>query len=344
MKNILKKILFGLCITTLSSVHTMQLPELAKQSFKLIKNNSLLTAAALTATGIAYYYRYINSKVDKEPTNLPKSNALHVAENPKQVTFSQLSKYNYMSLDSLNALLLEAIISGESANVTALLENGAHPNYKTELGRTMLIEATLYSGEAYITILSSLLSHGAFTDKTNNQGMNALMIACEQNDTEKALLLLQHCNKKDIDATNNDGETALMLAASHGNAQIITECIKQGADVHKTNLHEETALLYCLSNPASDIMGLKQILTFKASVDCMDRDKSTALSLAVQNHTPEVTQLIIDHYPDTPKINPLLKNNFGYTIAEEAEMNEKRIQGHDGLILDFSIRLKQKKQ
>jgi ankyrin repeat protein len=327
MKKLFKKILFGLCITMLSSVHTMQLPELAKQSFNLIKNNRLFTAAALTATGIALYYRYTEPKEKTNP----------VAKKVGGVKFSQLPEHAFTSQNRLNDLLVEHILAGDSNQVSNLLENGAHPNHTTKFGESVLIEASRYSGKAYIAIIKKLLAHGSFTDTRDHKGMNALMIACEQNDTEKALLLLQYYNKKDIDTINNKGETALMLAASHGNAQIITELIKQGADIHKTNPYGETALLYCLSNPVSDIRGLKKILTFKASVDCMNRDNSTALSLAVQNHTPEITQLIIDRYPDTPQINPLLKNNFGYTILEEAEMNEKRIEGHLRLIIDFYI-------
>ena len=351
MKNLLKNILIGFSLTFLSSTQTMQLSEIGKSSFNFLRRKPLLSGLALCGMAL-YYMNYRKAALPKDDTEPSTLRFPHleirpeIIEDPlekKTVTPQQelgltdMHDLAFLSQDQLDKKLLTEIVKGDRLKVQALLLQGASANAMTEYGSNALIKSVLLKTAESDEITRMLLEHGADLNKKNRFGMNALMIACKENYTEKALILLNAYKKEEIDAVNNQGETALMLASYHGNGELINHLILLGAEIDKQNHHGETALIYCLENTRSALNGLIRLLKNRANTDICDRYNNTALSLAVQNHTPTVTKQILDYQRPVHlrKIPALLKNSEGFTVLEEAFLKEQKQKGHLFMIQIF---------
>ena len=287
MKTFIKKSLLALSIPLLSSIQAMRLPEIAQLSSRSTVKQSAIGNFELSLPHL-------------EPIALTQ--------------------------DALDVMLLEEVKKGDTSKVSELLKKQANPNYVTEHGSNILIKSVQFKSSVHTEIVKILLKNKALVSPKNKQGMNALMIACKEGESKKALLLLDSCTKEDIDATNNEGETALMLAAWHGDPYLISELILSGASIKKTNKYDETALIYFLENPRAHIDGLTTLLKYKASTDVCDRYNNTALSLAIQNHKPLVTKTIIKHQAPLAvrSIDVLLKNRDGFNVLEEASFRDAK--------------------
>jgi ankyrin repeat protein len=272
------------------------------------------------------------------PAEIKDSPPLFLAEFLQESSFDSIA-------NPLNDLLMRAVIEGHKNQVELLLNKGANPNHLTEYGSSMLIKASLNKDVPYTDIMQNLLKHGAIVGHKNKHGMNPLMIACKEGHTDQVSLLLRYCKPEDRSATNNQGETALMLAAASGNQLIIPLLAAYPLEIERTNNYGETALIYWLENPQAHPNGLKKLLELQAQADVCDRYKNTALSLAVQNHEPLITRLILKNLQSLPihRVDQLLKNSDGYTFLEELRFCKKNRLSHSEIIQQF-IKTQTKKE
>ena len=122
----------------------------------------------------------------------------------------------------INAELVEAVYSGNTARVEQLLRQGAEVNVEQKNGWTVLMSAA-HGGHAETVQL--LIDAGADMAK---YGDTALMLALRDTETTKALLAAG----ADVNAKHEDGFTPLLLAARGGQAETVKLLIKAGADVN----------------------------------------------------------------------------------------------------------------
>ena len=93
-------------------------------------------------------------------------------------------------------------------------------------------------------ILLYLLNHGADVNKKDGRKRTVLHSASDRGDLEVAKLLLSKGRNSEIDIKDEDCRTPLMLAAKKGHHDILSCVINCGADVHKRDSCERTALHY----------------------------------------------------------------------------------------------------
>lgn len=112
---------------------------------------------------------------------------------------------------------LIAAAEGHESVVATLLEAGAAPNVRNQLGRTALMFA---SSKGFTTIVKNLLARGADPNvaPTDEQGWTALMVAARtgQGETVQALL----SGGADARLRDKGGNTALALADAQGHAAV----------------------------------------------------------------------------------------------------------------------------
>jgi|GEM_PF-1727116 hypothetical protein len=114
-----------------------------------------------------------------------------------------------------NTSLHQAILSGDERSAVILLDKGADPDIRNDLGLSSLHLAVLRNNRA---IVSLLLKKGANVNLTGNSGYSPLHIASELNGLEIArLLLLGGADKK---TRTNQGFSAGTIAKLQGNREM----------------------------------------------------------------------------------------------------------------------------
>jgi ankyrin repeat protein len=119
--------------------------------------------------------------------------------------------------------LLEAIRSDDVTAMRTLLDSGADPNARDDIGATVLMHAAAFSS---LDGLHALLDRGADVNAASTGGATALMWAV--GDLTKVRLLLDRGAA--VNATMKDGTTALVAAARRGNTDVMRLLLTQKAD------------------------------------------------------------------------------------------------------------------
>lgn len=112
---------------------------------------------------------------------------------------------------SLNEMMLSAVVKGDTAQVTSLLEQGATLEARNSSGRTPLMLAAL---QGNVKLLDLLLEKGA-----------------------------------DIRASDTAGMTPLLWGAFGGNAQVVEHLLAHGADALAKDKSGNTAMNWAKDHP-----------------------------------------------------------------------------------------------
>jgi hypothetical protein len=120
--------------------------------------------------------------------------------------------------------------SGDTAELSAVLDQGFPPNLRNERGDSLLMLAC-YHG--HLAGAQALLEHGADPELLNDAGQSPLAAAAFKGDIAIATLLLDHGAQ--VDHAGPNGKTALMLAAMFNRADIAQLLLARGADPFTTD-------------------------------------------------------------------------------------------------------------
>jgi ankyrin repeat protein len=175
--------------------------------------------------------------------------------------------------------LWRAIAGGKVSVATALLNQGADPNFRDDQGSTLLTIAASEEYSAEKAIL--LLDHGASVNLANSAGDTPLMVAVDRYQPTIVKALLDH--GADANAVDRDSNTALIRAAASKHSweeerkPLIHFLLEKGADPSRGNAHGVTALMLMAlnGNPAAELL-----LEKKIDVDARDDQGNTALLYA----------------------------------------------------------------
>ena len=182
-----------------------------------------------------------------------------------------------------------------------------------------------------------LLNSGANPENRNNMGMTALMTATETDSAEIAQILLD--KGASIESADYYGQTALMWAAKRNAENTANLLIAYGADVdakthspsfeyeqelrfrsaidydpYGKNDYEKTALILAAQTDSSDV--LKLLIREKANLEATDSDGHTALMYAASFNSEDCLYFLIN-----AGAKRAAKSKFGKTalqIAKEA--------------------------
>jgi ankyrin repeat protein len=125
-----------------------------------------------------------------------------------------------------NTPLMDKVVAGDKAAVSALIAKGADVNARNNYGWTALSHAAR-AGNAELVKL--LLAHGADVNARDQSGWTPLMRAAMKGHVDVVRVLLEHGAAVN-DQEKEEGWTALHWAAARGHGQVVALLLSHGAD------------------------------------------------------------------------------------------------------------------
>ena len=232
--------------------------------------------------------------------------------------------------------LLEAVASGNTQVVQALLNAGADANvvcstkvdpsdfawdsafrsmgsqagvdpYRKN-GWTAIMEA---SSKGDVGSVRHLVNVNAIVDAKTASGGTALMEAAMNGHSDVMKILID--SGAQVDAQNKDGWTALFHASSQGHIEAVHVLIEAGADVSKKNRSNATPLMWAVR---SNVPTVRALLDAGASMDDKSNKGGSALMAAIMLRNKEIVGLLCEYGAGTKSID-----KDGHSAADIAEMS-----------------------
>jgi|SRR5579871_195804 len=213
--------------------------------------------------------------------------------------------------------LVDAVKSGDTATVTALLQQHADVNVPEADGTTALEWAARQDD---LKLADQLLRAGANVNAANRYGVTALYLACVNGSAPMIERLLEA--GADANAVWTEGETPLMLAARTGNVEAAKVLLANGADVNaKEPVHGQTPLMWAAAeaHPAmmreliahgADVNMRSTVQHWQRQVTSEPREKwlplggFTALLFAARQGCVECEHVLVDAGADVNMVDP----------------------------------------
>lgn len=144
--------------------------------------------------------------------------------------------------DTAASPLILATLKGNIHIVTWLLEKGADINHKNQQGHSPLQYAC---SKGFKDIVEYLLAHGADINIQDNRGDTSIHRLASLGRTEILSMLLAHCVKPDLGIQNAEGNTALHIACEDDESACALLLIEHKANVNIENKRKQTPLDLC---------------------------------------------------------------------------------------------------
>lgn len=204
--------------------------------------------------------------------------------------------------------LMSAALLGHVDIVAWLLDQGAEPDAKSEIGGWTAL--SLAVAEGHLSVVEILGSQQAGLEERNDYGMTPLLVACNKGQHQ----VLRHLQAvgANLHAKTPDGKTALMLSSRNGHLEIVEYLLEAGFDVLSRTNDGATALTVACGQGH-----LHVVMTFlarqRAKIEAAQQDMEHAMLAAIYNdHLPVVEFLFDKLFRDKP---------YAPTIAEAGYMN-----------------------
>ncbi len=134
-----------------------------------------------------------------------------------------------------NQILGDGLTSQQRLNVLNELKNLDLPG---ENGMTPLMQIQLLNHSTAKELLPMLIKRGVDVNRTDNNGMTALMYAADHSNKDTIKVLIQA--GADINQTDNEGNAALYYSLDSGDAGLARYLIKKGANYNQPNNQGKT--------------------------------------------------------------------------------------------------------
>ena len=134
-----------------------------------------------------------------------------------------------------NRILGDDLTSQQRLNVLNELKNLDLPG---ENGMTPLMQIQLLNHSTAKELLPMLIKRGVDVNRTDNNGMTALMYAADHSNKDTIKVLIQA--GADINQTDNEGNAALYYSLDSGDAGLARYLIKKGANYNQPNNQGKT--------------------------------------------------------------------------------------------------------
>ena len=144
----------------------------------------------------------------------------------------------------LEQALLEALRSGDPAEVSKLVEQGADPNARVDgkLGSLLHVACDIPDVDAALVTASLLLDHSADAETRRNDGATCLFMACARGHTQLSELLLSR-GPAMAHMLREDGSSSVFAAARAGHADCCQLLLAGGASANLPRHDGATPLL-----------------------------------------------------------------------------------------------------
>lgn len=182
----------------------------------------------------------------------------------------------------------EATKEGDLQKVEALLKDDSHLVFsKRDDGWTPLHSAAHWG---FIDIAQLFLVHGADVNARDKDGRTPLHFAALHGHKDVVELLL--ANGTDVNAEDKHGKTPLHVASEKGHKDVVELLLANKALVDAKDEDGKTPL----HMPAKDYKDVAELLLANgADVNVKDNNEKTPLSLALQNGSRELAELLRQH-------------------------------------------------
>lgn len=144
--------------------------------------------------------------------------------------------------DTAATPLILATLKGNINIVTWLLDKGADVNHKNQQGHSPLQYAC---SKGFKDIVEYLLTHGADINIQDNRGDTSIHRLASLGRTEILSILLVHCVKPNLELQNAEGNTALHIACEDDESSCALLLIQHKASVEIENKRKQTPLDLC---------------------------------------------------------------------------------------------------
>jgi uncharacterized protein len=237
----------------------------------------------------------------------------------------------------LNFMLFEAVKSGCTALIEAMLAAGASVEARDRFANTALVLAAAAGQNEAIDLL---LDAGAKIDHRNLAGSSALLRAAMDNRRRTAVLLLERgadanlANGKQLaplhaaayngndklvgallehgaeaDAADTTGKSPAIYAAARGYAEVVERLLAAGVDPKRRYGNDLTLLMWAAGHsndtPRQDgLATLNLILAAGADIDAVDNRGWSALMIAAQRGHVEAAGLLLENGADPQIADP----------------------------------------
>jgi ankyrin repeat protein len=174
--------------------------------------------------------------------------------------------------------------AGQLTSVMRLLDAGAEPNARDELGRTALHWAALSVFTKEAALFHQLVKGGVDINAQDNEGVTALMLVVERPRVELVPSLLLAGARTDL--RDCKGRTVVHAATRYSGIQVMLEQLRAaGADLDALDNEGNTALHTCVDNYQ---FAAGDLLRAGARWDVKDARGTTVLELARVRNRPIV--------------------------------------------------------
>jgi ankyrin repeat protein len=218
--------------------------------------------------------------------------------------------------------LIEAANSGDTAEVTKLIEAGANINIQDNTGATPLFRASF---NRHLDTIKVLISWGADINIQDNDGLTPIWTAIENGHTDVVKYLL--LSRADINIPSNDGYTPFLVASENGDKTALWDLIEYMGGIHflfgdlgeiinHQNDDGETALF--LASQEGHVNICRDLIEIViVDVNIPDNDDYTPLLVASENGYSDIVLALLDAGADV-----YAKNKSGKTALDLATDSE----------------------
>jgi ankyrin repeat protein len=197
-------------------------------------------------------------------------------------------KLDASSLGGMTALHWAAK-NGSMEIIDILLENEADPNAGNKVGKTPVAIA---AESGHMTVLERLVAEGGKIDTTDEIGGTPLLWACALSKKPETVAFLIE-RGADVNVIDSNGMTPLIWAAGIGQPGAVELLVGQGADLETVEIHQqETAVMRAAR--IGNIENLRILVDAKADLEKTNLLGQSAVIIACSAAPVEKIQLLVD--------------------------------------------------
>ncbi|RUS78391.1 hypothetical protein EGW08_013839 [Elysia chlorotica] len=226
---------------------------------------------------------------------------------------------NKANFDGKTALHL-ATRHNDLKSVKQLIDAGADLEARDSDRMTPML---LAAGEKCAEVILLLKKCGADMRAVDKDGKNAVFHSIMRGSIDKKVLQLVASEKDQVDIQISDGQTPLMLAARCDDSEAIEVLLEAGADPHKINNKNETALSILLGSfrHIRNVYGLKSLIRHGALLG-LPQSYCSVLYGMIINGERELVQLIVTNgmapicidFSSKKRLVPVSTNNIADSV------------------------------
>ena len=210
-------------------------------------------------------------------------------------------------------VLCEACTEGELSLVRAMLDAGTNINRCDEYDESPLMHA---SREGVIDVINILVSHGANVTYVNKQQKTSLLLACENEEWDAAVVLYQHIMQTEADMTvkqDNKNDEALEISLQHNGITYLQYVAENDRCAYNTLVSKLSFSDAC--KQGSDLVAKHYALHHNRSQNCI----VDAVKIAYSNNQSVVIHALMPHLTNS-SVSELITHGYQhsqYSFAHE---------------------------